>query len=346
MKLRFHFPKIYYYSSLVWVNVLVILFYGMLDEGALRAYIYNTDYLMIPSLYQDLVVEGNAWRGWHLTPAPYFFPDMILYFLIRLPGIGLHTATILFSCIQVTLLLILLKKIMRNFWPALPEHIFAVSNLLIGGIVLTGFYNYYIFDVQFLIGISNHTGAFINFLLVVLCIQLFFRSVQKKYLVLMAVLIISSVISDKLFLVMFFPPLFILLLAYKDQRVTWQNLGLCFSAIVLSVIAGLALLLWIKNHLVHIPTADVLLVKQKEIPTIRIFWQDVGDRLRKEGFQRIHLMISALSMLLLGFLIIRNMIRDKKSALQYTYWWVFISVLFLFPGYVGLFKGIDCARYH
>lgn len=43
---------------------------------------YTSDNLYLPSLYRDLFEDGGRWAGWRLTPAPYFFPDMGLYFAL------------------------------------------------------------------------------------------------------------------------------------------------------------------------------------------------------------------------------------------------------------------------
>lgn len=55
-----------------------------LDGGpALRDLAFNADVLYAATLYQDLIVDGNPLRGWSLTPSPYFFPDLFLYFCLR-----------------------------------------------------------------------------------------------------------------------------------------------------------------------------------------------------------------------------------------------------------------------
>lgn len=43
---------------------------------------YNSDFLYLPTLFRDLTQWGGGLFEWRLTPAPYFFPDMLLYFLL------------------------------------------------------------------------------------------------------------------------------------------------------------------------------------------------------------------------------------------------------------------------
>ena len=49
-----------------------------LQTNDIRA--YNSDLLYLPTLFKDLTEWGGHLFEWRLTPAPYFFPDMLLYF--------------------------------------------------------------------------------------------------------------------------------------------------------------------------------------------------------------------------------------------------------------------------
>jgi hypothetical protein len=62
--------------------------------------LYNSDALYLPALYRDLT-GGLGLRGWSLTPAPYFFPDMLLFFnLNRVLG-SFRLAIFAYGLIQV-----------------------------------------------------------------------------------------------------------------------------------------------------------------------------------------------------------------------------------------------------
>lgn len=64
----------------------------------------NSDSLFLESLSIDLFTQGGAWSDWKLTPAPAYFPDMLLYFL-SYPILPNATSRIFFvSAIQVFLL--------------------------------------------------------------------------------------------------------------------------------------------------------------------------------------------------------------------------------------------------
>ena len=40
----------------------------------------NSDLLYMPALFRDVTEWGGRFSEWRLTPAPYLFPDMALYF--------------------------------------------------------------------------------------------------------------------------------------------------------------------------------------------------------------------------------------------------------------------------
>ncbi|MCE9599806.1 MAG: hypothetical protein K8S54_17740, partial [Spirochaetia bacterium] len=42
----------------------------------------SSDALYAPALFRDLFIESVPTRGWTLPPAPYFFPDLLIYFLV------------------------------------------------------------------------------------------------------------------------------------------------------------------------------------------------------------------------------------------------------------------------
>ncbi|TGK20313.1 hypothetical protein [Leptospira stimsonii] len=50
--------------------------------------VFNADILYPAILYQDLITDKNPIYEWSLTPSPYFFPDISIFFLIKLFVIG------------------------------------------------------------------------------------------------------------------------------------------------------------------------------------------------------------------------------------------------------------------
>lgn len=54
----------------------------LLTESRVESY-FNADILAIASMVEDVWYRGNSFRDWHLTPAPYLWPDAALYLLAR-----------------------------------------------------------------------------------------------------------------------------------------------------------------------------------------------------------------------------------------------------------------------
>jgi hypothetical protein len=67
----------------------------------------NADVLYLPALFDDLHRGLDALRGWHLTPGPYVFPDMLVYGLADLATGDFRQALPLAAALQLGLLLLL-----------------------------------------------------------------------------------------------------------------------------------------------------------------------------------------------------------------------------------------------
>jgi hypothetical protein len=73
-------------SRIVWYGGLIIVSVSLLNSigtGALRETFFGSDDLYLPALYEDLARWSGRISDWRLTPAPYFFPDMLLYGTMR-----------------------------------------------------------------------------------------------------------------------------------------------------------------------------------------------------------------------------------------------------------------------
>ena len=77
----------------------VLAFYST-SFGELRPVLYgDADMLIIPSLYND-VRNGVDITGWRVSLATFFFPDIVLYFLIRALTKNMFTALPIYGFVQ------------------------------------------------------------------------------------------------------------------------------------------------------------------------------------------------------------------------------------------------------
>lgn len=83
-------------------------------------FLFNADALYLPALYQDLVVEGGSLSQWSLTPAPYFFPDMTLFFGLNSLLSNPVTTVFAYAAAQLALLGLAIGYSFRSLIP--PKH--------------------------------------------------------------------------------------------------------------------------------------------------------------------------------------------------------------------------------
>ena len=65
-----------------------------------QAHLIHSDALYLPVLFDDLLRHGGRFADWFLTPAPYFFPDMPMYWLAWLASDSVFGQTTAFALLQ------------------------------------------------------------------------------------------------------------------------------------------------------------------------------------------------------------------------------------------------------
>jgi hypothetical protein len=84
-------------------------------QPPLPRYLYNSDALYLPTLFSDMLLHGGRIADWYLTPAPYFFPDYVLYLLAFSLGGDIYTSILLFGLIQISVLFLALNYLLEAF---------------------------------------------------------------------------------------------------------------------------------------------------------------------------------------------------------------------------------------
>lgn len=105
-------PKILhvFHRNIHWILIILIQFllillcFSKLSDNDIEKLYYNVDCLYLPSLYTDIFIDGNLLKGWRLTPNPYFFPDMILYFIIYPFSQNVGITLMIFAFLQLLLI--------------------------------------------------------------------------------------------------------------------------------------------------------------------------------------------------------------------------------------------------
>jgi hypothetical protein len=214
------------------------------SEGALgTGGFFNSDSLYLPALYRDLFEEGGRWRGWHLTPAPYFFPDMALYFLLdALTGPFVHAA-IAYAAVQLVALVLATQYLVRTVLPreeAAVGQVVAVA--VVAGLLLL--YAEGHFWVMYLSTLSAIHFSVVPLSLVGLALSLrAFRDGARGALAALTLLSALATASDSLFIITFTVPVAAstALLAWRQRPHAWKRLGAQWGLLALSIVAGLRL---------------------------------------------------------------------------------------------------------
>ena len=90
----------------------VVAYWGLAVGRVSLDLIYHADALYLPALYRDLA-SGQDLSSWSLPPAPYYFPDMLVFFgLNRLLG-DFHLAILAYGPTQVLLFIFGLISLCR-----------------------------------------------------------------------------------------------------------------------------------------------------------------------------------------------------------------------------------------
>lgn len=201
--------KMLFFIEYVWLLVLLILaclFY--LSQQGIGLF-FNSDILLFPSFFKNIFLNSDHYRDWFLSPAPHFFPDMVLY----LPTIFLskqaYLQFLVYMCIIILLTYFIIKNIYQLYFSKKKSIFFsltAVSTLFVVAFTLDSPYK-----LSFLPG--AHYGQFLTgLLLIIISTKLLSNilSFKKNFLYFISsILIFLSSTSDLLFIIQFSIPFFL-----------------------------------------------------------------------------------------------------------------------------------------
>ncbi|MEW6265815.1 MAG: hypothetical protein AB1641_22305 [Thermodesulfobacteriota bacterium] len=87
-----HLPGRWSTASRLLIGLFLMVILGLLAWRHLASLLttLNADDFYLPALYKDLLTERYDLTNWHLPPAPYFFPDLPVFFILNslLPDLG------------------------------------------------------------------------------------------------------------------------------------------------------------------------------------------------------------------------------------------------------------------
>ena len=166
-----------------------------------RAYVIeNSDLLYLPTLFSDVLTKGGHLSDWFLTPAPYFFPDYLLYLLAYALGIGTYIQIAIFAVVQIGATLCVTWVLARRLSPSEAFVAAVTITIALTWLALRGSEPFVILLVS-----ASHYGTFLSSVLfAALWIQ--YEAViaspgRHLLLVAICVLVFLATLSDNLFVV-------------------------------------------------------------------------------------------------------------------------------------------------
>lgn len=167
---------------------------------------FISDTLYLPSLYRDLITEGNCIWEWYLNPAPNFFPDMGLYMMLHGLLGDLRAASYAYPIVQFLLVGVLLRTIALESGLVRKGTGITLGLLLVALVPLAGWWaGDFTITFQVLVN-SFHTGALVNTLIGAWLLLRALTCTTRWYHAALAVIVALAAASDKLFWVMFVVP--------------------------------------------------------------------------------------------------------------------------------------------
>jgi hypothetical protein len=337
-----------YKLNLIFGVLLVALAYfsifNNLSEQALDFY-FNSDALYTTAVYHDLFINKSGLHGWQISPSPYFFPDMPVYFAIYAFTSNIPLSFFIYGIFQLTILVLIFYFIIKALAKEKTPFIFPVFLFLIAIIFLPGIYcNEFIFSF-FIFSHSYHFSAFIMALLSFYLLMIFLERRKIWTLIIIVVIAALSIISDKLFIITFILPSVIVLIALIIQnKLQWKEFSKAIIFILSGLILGIFFFHFIKNNSVfEIPKVkshisfDQLLKSFLNLTGVFNYW-----------FNNVFTVIS-LAVALIGF-ILSIVVSFKAEEIKTKAFSLFISLYTLIvlfaPVFTGQFTDLVATRYN
>lgn len=205
-----------------------------------HSYLFNSDALYLPVLFQDIFERSGRFSDWFLTPAPYFFPDYLLY----LPGYLITESTqaqvLTFALLQIictTVALYRVAKAVDNPHPASTSIIISIFLIWLSINAKEPFVE--------LLTSAFHFGAFLSALILV-ALWLELAKDQKTSLDRLALamgmcaLAFLTTLSDNLFLVHTIAPFFVASILLQHASLLRKRLTLPIAVLGAAVLGSLA----------------------------------------------------------------------------------------------------------
>ena len=309
---------------------------------------FSSDTLYLPSIYKDVFTDGHSLEGWHLNPSPNFFPDMVLYFLLMGVSANFITASFIFALIQYVFILYLFTKLFNELFPNRSKHWYTPIYVLFSVFLLE--YLFFTKDFSysfFLISNSYHTGSFVMSLVCFLFSVRYYKYFTLKYLLLLFVLGVLCIVSDRLFIILYTVPV-IVSSFFLIRHIKLKHIVLLWLTSILSLVAGLA---WFKvigsGNYIYFDEPHKMIAFNDIKSSYDIFSGQILAYAGEAGFKSFSIYLFMFSFIGMAFLFFYTRRTNNLLLYFYSVFSIVYSIVVLAAPIInGNYSGVDTLRYN
>ena len=336
--------KLNFFLGILLVVVSYVSIFNNLSSEAFNFY-FNSDALYTTAIYHDLFVNEAGLRGWQISPSPYFFPDMPVYFAIYALSGNIPLSFFIYGVFQISLIILIFYLIIKTLAKDNHHTFFLVFLFSMTFIFLPGIYGgEYIFSF-FVFSHSYHLSAFTMALLSFYFLILFLKHNKLWPLIWVVIISALSIASDKLFIITFaLPTAFVIIILFLVNRKQRKLFYKALIAVIGGLTLGIFLFYFIKNNSVFdIPevklhlTSDSFLTSMQGLAGVLSYW--FKNPLTATS---LIITISTFTLSVVGF--IRN--KEVKIKAFSLFSAIYIFIVLLAPVFTGQFTDLVAARYN
>jgi hypothetical protein len=227
------------------IGLVATSYWLVMSNAQVQNFMYNSDQLTLPSLAEDILRNPHfSLSTWMIPRAPYFFPDFIIYFALRVLTGDAYLAMSLHAGAHIVMLAAAAKVFIdRASLDVMKARVVFVVFLLLSAVTLVFSFSVWFWEIAIwpFISIAHATAVIAALFMFVL----YERIAEGGSLVLRVVgLILSAalIFSDNLFALFFCAPYAAALLLFRwPDRSSMARLALFLGEMALALLIALGL---------------------------------------------------------------------------------------------------------
>nr|NQU93386.1 hypothetical protein [Bacteroidota bacterium] len=312
---------------------------------------FNSDTLYLPSLYRDLFIDGNGFKGWNLSPSPNFFPDMFFYFILMFIFNDFIIASFIFSIVQYLIILILFATILKLIIPGHSQVYASISGILMLMFLFVSICSGDFMFTFFLLSNAFHAGAFV---MAFLCLALTFsylKTEKRNRLILIIIFSWLAILSDRLFIIMYLVPFILLSILYSIKGDRKRFLPLLITNSTALVIGIVLFTLMSQSGYIYLAKPHKMLDLSNSLDSFILLMNQIGNYLLQFNFKTAIILLSLLSLICICYFFLKDFFTYKENRNNTTTIYCLFTILFSVfvfgaPVLSGSYTGWDTLRYN